>query len=87
MARRGLAEVFLPHVDGRAPCPVIVVVPYPSGMSSFQRPAPDIAKLIAALDEWERGEQTPGKVLANLKTAGIVEVLTELRDTGWTPRS
>lgn len=56
-------------------------------MSSFQRPAPDITKLLAALEEWERGEQTPGKVLANLKTAGIVEVLTELRDTGWAPRA
>lgn len=56
-------------------------------MSSFQRPAPDITKMIAALDEWEKGEQTPGKVLANLKTAGIVEVLTELRDSGWAPQA
>jgi hypothetical protein len=54
-------------------------------MSSFQRPAPDIAKLLAALEEWERGEQTPGKVLAKMKTAGIIEVLNELRDSGWTP--
>jgi hypothetical protein len=28
----------------------------------------------------------PGKVLANLKTAGIVEVLTELKESGWTPK-
>ena len=52
---------------------------------SFERPAPDLTKLINAWDEWERGEQTPGKVLANLKTAGLPEVLKELRDSGWTP--
>ena len=53
---------------------------------SFERPAPDLTKLLSALEEWERGEQTPGKVLANLKTAGIVEVLTELKESGWTPK-
>lgn len=45
--------------------------PYP-GVMSFERPAPDLTKLLSALEEWERGET--GKVLANLKTAGIVEV-------------
>lgn len=52
---------------------------------SFERPAPDLAKLLAAWEEFERGEQSPGKVLANLKTAGLPEVLRELIDTGWTP--
>lgn len=52
---------------------------------SFERPAPDLNKLITAWDEWERGEQAPGKVLANLKTAGLPEVLRELRDSGWSP--
>lgn len=60
--------------------------PYPAGMS-FERPAPDLTKLINALEEWERGEQQPGKVLSNLKTAGLMEVLTELKESGWTPRS
>lgn len=54
---------------------------------SFERPAPDLAKLRNAWDEFERGEQAPGKVLANLKTAGLAEVLVELIETGWTPRS
>lgn len=54
---------------------------------SFERPAPDLAKLVAAWEEFERGEQTPGKVLANLKTAGLPEVLAELADSGWTPTS
>ncbi len=52
---------------------------------SFERPAPDLTKLLAAWEEFERGEQQPGKVLANLKTAGLPEVLAELVDSGWTP--
>jgi hypothetical protein len=52
---------------------------------SFERPAPDLSKLLAAWEEFERGEQQPGKVLANLKTAGLPEVLNELIAAGWTP--
>lgn len=52
---------------------------------SFERPAPDLTKLRTAWDEFERGEQLPGKVLANLKTAGLPEVLDELIESGWTP--
>jgi hypothetical protein len=54
---------------------------------SFERPAPDLTKLAAAWEEFERGEQQPGKVLANLKTAGLAEVLAELIETGWSPSS
>lgn len=54
---------------------------------SFERPAPDLVKLIAAWEEFERGEQPPGKVLANLKTAGLAEVFAELAQSGWTPSS
>jgi len=52
---------------------------------AFERPAPDLAKLIAAWDEFERGEQLPGKVLANLKMAGLTEVFAELATSGWAP--
>ena len=52
---------------------------------TFEQPAPDLKKLLAAWDEWERGEQRPGKVLANLKTAGLPAVLKELIDSGWAP--
>jgi hypothetical protein len=52
---------------------------------SFERPAPDLSKLLVAWEEFERGEQLPGKVLANLKTAGLPEVLRELVASGWTP--
>ena len=51
----------------------------------FERPAPDLTKLIAAWEEWERGEEAPGRVLANLKTAGLADVLAALSDSGWTP--
>jgi hypothetical protein len=54
---------------------------------SFERPAPDLVKLHAAWEEFERGEQAPGKVLANLKTAGLPEVLDELIRSGWAPSS
>jgi hypothetical protein len=51
----------------------------------FEQPAPDLAKIIAALDLWERGEETPGRTLANMKTAGIALVLEQLAREGWTP--
>ena len=54
-------------------------------MSTFERPVPDLTKLINAWEEFERGEQQPGKVLANLKTAGLPVVLAELAESGWTP--
>lgn len=52
---------------------------------SFDRPAPDLAKIVAAWEEFERGEQQPGRVLANLKTAGLPEVLADLAASGWSP--
>ena len=54
-------------------------------MSTFDVPAPDLTKLIAAWDEWERGDETPGKVLSKLKTAGLPAVLQQLADAGWSP--
>ena len=52
---------------------------------AFERPAPDITKLIAAWEAWEKGEEMPGRVLANLKTAGLAEILEQLKASGWTP--
>ena len=54
---------------------------------AFERPAPDLQKLIAAWEQFEAGEEAPGRVLANLKTAGLPEVLQQLVEEGWTPRS
>lgn len=63
-------------------------LPHPAGTlrrMAFERPAPDLEKLIAAWDDWERGDETPGRVLANLKTAGLAQVLRQLREQGWVP--
>ena len=51
----------------------------------FDRPAPDLTKLRNAWQEWERGEESPGKVLANLKTAGLADVLEQLAAEGCAP--
>ena len=37
----------------------------------MDRPPPEPAKLLAAWMEWERGEASPGRVLTNLKSAGL----------------
>lgn len=42
------------------------------------RPPPEPAKLLAAWMEWEKGETPPGRVMSNLKTAGMREVLEAL---------
>ena len=44
----------------------------------MDRPPPDPDKLLAAWMEWETGEATPGRVMANLKTAGMPELLKAL---------
>ncbi len=41
----------------------------------FEPPAPDAAKILAIWNTWESGEETPGRVMANLKTAGLQQWL------------
>ncbi|MGH9243179.1 MAG: hypothetical protein ACRD29_02440 [Acidimicrobiales bacterium] len=41
-------------------------------------PPPDPQKLLAYWMEWERGETPPGRVISNLKTAGLRQVLETL---------
>ena len=41
-------------------------------------PPPDPAKLLASWMEWERGETPPGRVMSNLKTGGLRELLEQL---------
>ena len=38
-------------------------------------PPPEPAKLLALWMEWEKGETPPGQALANLKKAGLRELL------------
>ena len=52
---------------------------------AFDTPPPDLAKLIAAWEQWETGEESPGKVLSLLKTAGLPAILKQLAESGWTP--
>jgi len=44
----------------------------------MDRPPTDPAKLLATWMEFERGESTPGRVLADLKTGGLRDVLEHL---------
>lgn len=38
---------------------------------------------MTAWQEWEQGEENHGKVLANLKTAGLADVLAQFTESGW----
>lgn len=59
---------------------------YTEAMSStFERPVADVAKIMAAWDEWERGAESPGRTLADMKKAGLADVLRELQNSGWKP--
>jgi hypothetical protein len=44
----------------------------------MDRPPPDPAKLLAEWMEWERGDATPGRVMATLKTSGLRQLLEAL---------
>jgi hypothetical protein len=44
----------------------------------MDRPPPEPVKLLAYWMEWERGETPPGRVMSNLKTAGMKELLEQL---------
>ncbi len=41
----------------------------------METPPPDPAALLAIWMEWERGETTPGKALADLKRGGMRQLL------------
>jgi hypothetical protein len=43
-----------------------------------ERPPTDPKKLLSWWMEWEKGETPPGRVMANLKTGGMRELLEEL---------
>jgi hypothetical protein len=44
----------------------------------METPAPDPQKLLAQWMEWERGETPPGRVMSNLKTGGMRQLLETL---------
>lgn len=45
---------------------------------NMEKPPPNPAKLLSAWMEWERGDLPPGRTLADLKIAGMRELLEEL---------
>lgn len=44
----------------------------------MERPPADPAKLLAKWMEWEKGDVTPGRLLADLKTGGMRDILEHL---------
>jgi hypothetical protein len=48
-------------------------------LTGMDRPPPDPAKLLADWMEWEKGETPPGKVISNLKTHGLRDLLETLQ--------
>ena len=46
---------------------------------------PDPVKLLSYWMEWERGETPPGRVMSNLKTAGLRELLEQLAEAAAPP--
>ncbi|MCB0970930.1 MAG: hypothetical protein KDA97_05360 [Acidimicrobiales bacterium] len=46
----------------------------------MDRPPPDPHKLLASWMEWERGETSPGRIMADLKTGGLRDVLEHLAE-------
>jgi hypothetical protein len=51
-------------------------------VAAVEIPAPDPSKLLQAWMEWERGDVTPGRVMANLKTGGLRQLLEGLGRAG-----
>jgi hypothetical protein len=46
-----------------------------------ERPPADPSKLLASWAEWETGETPPGRVVSNLKTGGLRDVLDHVGTT------
>ncbi len=49
-----------------------------TSVAPMEVPTPDPSKLLQSWMEWERGEVTPGRVMANMKTGGMRVLLEEL---------
>ena len=44
----------------------------------MDRPPADPVKLLASWMDWEKGDITPGRVMADLKTGGLRDILVHL---------
>ena len=55
-----------------------MAAPPPLYVLCVEMPPPEPVKLLAYWMEWEKGETPPGRVMSNLKTAGMKELLEQL---------
>lgn len=46
--------------------------------TAMERPPPDPGKLLDQWNEWESGQTPPGRVMSNLKTSGLPDLLRSL---------
>ena len=46
----------------------------------METPPADPTKLLVAWMKWEKGESTPGRVMADLKTGGLRELLEHMAE-------
>ena len=44
----------------------------------MEKPPADPKKILAYWQEWEQGETPPGRVISNLKNAGLPDLLEQL---------
>lgn len=51
-------------------------------MSEAERPPPDPSRLLAAIDAWAAGDNTPGTTMQSLKRGGMDQYLAQLGDEG-----
>ena len=52
--------------------------PAAGSLRRMDKPLPDPSKLLVDWMEWEKGETPPGKVMSNLKTHGLRDLLESL---------
>ncbi len=64
---------FCAGADGRLSTRAVA-----GSLTGMDRPAPDPRKLLDHWEEWERGETPPGRVMSDLKTGGLRDLLRDL---------
>ena len=74
--RSGSSAYSIPHGDAR-----LSTSEGAASLTRMDRPAPDPRKLLDHWEEWERGETPPGRVMSDLKTGGLRELLRDLAAT------
>ena len=74
----GIPGPALPTEPRTAGLPAYGEVGLGGNLTPMEIPPPDPDKLLAAWMEWERGDVTPGRAMANLKTGGLRDLLESI---------